>query len=112
VTFADAGTLVSCSSDKTARAWDVAKGEEARRFTGHSAGVFTVAVSGGKLYTSSDDKTSRVWDLASGKQLAELPKHRNGVYAVAVSADGKRVATAGKDRVIQLFPDGAPVSRK
>ena len=80
---------------------------------GHSAGVFTVAAHGGTLFTAGDDKTARVWDLATGQERkAALPNHTNGVYAVAVSADGKRVATGGKDKLVRLFPDAARVSRK
>jgi WD40 repeat protein len=58
------------------------------------------------VFASGSDKSVRVWDRETGKELAALAPHKGEAYAVAVSADGKRVATAGKDRVVRLYPNG------
>jgi len=81
----DGNTLLTGSTDKTARLWDVATGREIRCFKGHAAGIIGVAVSpDGKVAATSrspGDGTVRVWDRTSGKQLAALASRGAHVYA-------------------------------
>ena len=68
----DGRHVVSGSDDKTVRLWDLATGQEVRRFTGHQSSVRSVAVTpdGRYVVSGSLDKTVRVWyigDLLPGK---------------------------------------------
>jgi len=60
--------------DKTVRLWDIASGEELRKFKGHSAEVIPFALSpDGKLALSgSDDGTARVWQLQRGERYFDV----------------------------------------
>ena len=53
------------SLDKTARIWDLATGQEIRRFAGHTDQINGVAFSpDGKLVlTGSSDNTARLWHV-------------------------------------------------
>ncbi|MDE2827370.1 MAG: hypothetical protein OXL40_08695 [Bacteroidota bacterium] len=69
VVFSPDGTqLVSGSYDDTIRLWDVATGQEVRRFEGHRDWVNSVVFSpdGAQLASGSDDDTIRLWDVATG----------------------------------------------
>jgi WD40 repeat protein len=50
--------------------------------------------------------TVRVWDAVTGKELLTLQAHKNGVKAVAFSPDGRRLASAGGDRLLQQTAAG------
>jgi WD40 repeat protein len=94
---ADGKRLATASLDKTAKAWDVATGEELLTFRGHDDRVISLAFSpdGKLLATASWDNTAKVWDAATGKEIDTLLGHSGYVSSVAFSPDGKRLATAG-----------------
>ena len=72
VAFSPDGTKVlTGSSDKTARIWDVATGLEVHKLT-HNGPVNAVAFSpnGTEVLTGSDDKTAWIWPV-SDKDLIE-----------------------------------------
>lgn len=82
--------------------------------TGHSANVCALAVGeapeGGAplLVSSSWDHTARLWDLASGACLHVLEGHTATVWGAAFLDHGV-VATAGADKAVRLWRDGACV---
>jgi WD40 repeat protein len=45
----------------------------------------------------------RLWEPAEKKESVLLGSHDDAILALAYSADGKRLATAGKDRVIKVW---------
>jgi WD40 repeat protein len=58
----------------------------------------TLAISGGFR-----DPTVQLWDTTTGKPLNRLKGHMGAVSALAFSADGKLLATGGRDTIVLLW---------
>ena len=101
----DGNLIVSASTDKTAKLWDVNQGKSVRDFTGHGDTVLSVSVSrdGSKLVTGSADKSARVWNVGDGKMLATLIGHAGLVSSVYLSDDASRVATGSADQTVRFW---------
>merc|ERR1711916_33197 len=78
---ADGRRVVSGSSDKTIRIWDVETGMEEKRLEGHSDHVSSVAWSadGRRVVSGSDDGTIRIWDVETGVEEKRLEGHSSSV---------------------------------
>jgi serine/threonine protein kinase len=101
----DGKYVVSGSKDKTVRLWDLATGQEVRRFTGHESTVRSVAVTpdGKYVVSGSGDKTVRLWELATGKEVRRFTGHADWVRSVAVTPDGKYVVSGSGDKTVRLW---------
>lgn len=80
--------------------FDVATGAELPKLPGHpSGGARRVAFTpdGKQLVSGGFDGHVRVWDLATQKELRAFKVESGTVYGLSLSADGKLVATAGRD---------------
>jgi WD40 repeat protein/predicted Ser/Thr protein kinase len=90
--------------------------QTAARFEGHKKRVYSAAFSpdSRRLATCSQDTTVRLWEIdpllpsPSGGEVAVrkcrlLSGHTDEVFAVAFHRDGKRLATAGRDRAVWLW---------
>jgi WD40 repeat protein len=68
----DGSRVVSGSSDKTIRIWDVETGKTVMGpLEGHSEAILSVAFSndGSRVVSGSSDKTIRIWDIEAGKTV-------------------------------------------
>ena len=53
--------------------------------------------------TGSQDSTAKVWDANTGQELMTLTGHDDWVNSAVYSPDGKRIATAGSDGIVQIY---------
>ena len=93
---ADSRSLVTASSDRTARVWPVAGGAPVLLQGGHASAVTSAAFSpdGRQVLTGSTDSSLRLWDAASGRELATVQRHADAVTAVLFGADGQLLSAS------------------
>ncbi|PPS42700.1 serine/threonine-protein kinase [Chroococcidiopsis sp. TS-821] len=101
----NSSNILSGSSDRTIKLWDVSNGQLLQTFSRHSGTVWSVAVSpdGQRFASGSGDNTADVWDLTTGKFLRTLAGHSGTVWSTAFSADSTMLATGSDDRTIRLW---------
>jgi WD40 repeat protein len=91
----DGRTLASGGEDRdrTICLWDVTTGKRTGKLEGHGGAVAPGFFGpDGKPLAAADDEVARFWDAAA-----------EGATAVAFTPDGKRLATAGRDRTITVW---------
>lgn len=100
---ADGRRVVSGSSDKTLRVWDLETGES-RVLSGHAGTVLALALTpdGHWAVSGSSDKTLRIWDLDTGDSQI-FSGHAESVNAVSVTPDGRRVLSASLDGMFRIW---------
>jgi WD40 repeat protein len=101
----DGQRIISGSSDRTVRIWDVASGAELAVLRGHETNVDRVSFSpdGQRIASGSQDRTLRIWDVASGAELAVLRGHESYLLSVCFSPDGQRIASGSNDGTIRIW---------
>jgi WD40 repeat protein len=104
--FSPDGTrVVTASSDRTARIWDVKTGATLLVLRGHTNLLWSAAFSpdGKRVVTASADNTARVWDATTGAALVTLSGHTKGVITASFSPDGGRVVTTSWDNTARVW---------
>ncbi|MGC1878122.1 MAG: F-box/WD40 repeat-containing protein, partial [Rhabdochlamydiaceae bacterium] len=93
--------LISASSDRTIKIWDLSSGKVLQTLEGHQRWVNSILVDRDKLISASSDCTIKIWDLSSGKVLQTLDDHRDMVNSILV--DGDKLISASGDRTIKIW---------
>jgi WD40 repeat protein/serine/threonine protein kinase len=115
--FSPDGSLVATASeDKTARIWNARTGAPMTPSMKHTEEVLDLAFSpdGRRLLTASGESIirfalkhspgeARVWDVATGKPLTPVMPHKESVFQAIFSPDGRRVATASRDKTARVW---------
>ncbi len=101
----DGRRVLSGSSDKTLRLWDLTTGRTLRTFEGHESEVIAVAISpdGRRALSGSGDTTLHLWELATGRLLRTFEGHTRWVRSVAISPDGRRALSGSSDKTLRLW---------
>jgi WD40 repeat protein len=102
---------VSASADRTAKFWDLDKGQEIKGgLIGHPEAINAVALSPDDLWlaTACDDATIRVWPIKDGKLDNDrdsyiLENHKKAVTCLAFSPDGKTLLSGSQDQTLQVW---------
>jgi WD40 repeat protein len=103
----DGRSILTTSTDGTARLWDAATGEARRVLRGHRhvVGMGRFSPDGQWIATASTDGTARVWSAETGQEWMTLPvAHGHEFTSVAFSADSGRLLTTSSDGMVRLWP--------
>jgi len=90
----DSHHLISGSSDKSIRLWDVAKREAYLQLDGATSAVLALAYhpGGRRLASVGQDRAVRLWDVITRQEILEFDDAAGATPAIAFSADGRRLA--------------------
>jgi WD40 repeat protein len=97
-------TLVTASSDRTIKLWNVETGQLLNVIEDNSS-VQTACFNpdGQMLASGGADCTVKLWDVETGECLKILQGHENWVWSVSFSPDGTMLASSGDDRTLRLW---------
>ena len=100
----DGKTVLTSSSDGTAKLWDAATCREIGTLTGHMYLVNSACFSpDGKTVVTASGKIAKLWDAATCRERGTLTGHADNVNSACFSPDGKTVLTASDDRTAKLW---------
>jgi WD40 repeat protein len=103
----DSRSIVTTSTDLTARLWNAATGEVRRVLRGHRQAVHMGRFSpdGRWVATASADGTARISNAATGDEWMTLSvPHGFEFVSVEFTADSRRLLTASTDGVARMWP--------
>lgn len=107
----DGGSIVSVSRDRTARLWQ-ADGRPIRTFSPDTVGLRGLALSpvAALMAVARGNQGMAIWPLDDESPVVAVAAAQD-VATVAFRADGRRIATGGRDRAVRLWhPDGRPAA--
>ena len=106
---ASSNMVLSGSSDKTVRLWDLRTGKCVRTMEGHTGTVYSVDMDGHcrTAVSGSEDNLIRLWDLGSGRCSATFAGHSSLVQDVVMHESGSSFLSLGCDLVVNAWAVGS-----
>lgn len=100
--------LVTGNEDQTIKIWDTNTGKLNKSIRAHKNRIRALAVSPGDsnntiIASGSDDKTIKLWDIKSGNLIKTFTDHPDRVLSIAFSPDGKKLVSAGDDKLVRIW---------
>lgn len=101
----DGKVLVTGSSDKTVRIWEVFTGKQTLTFQGHLGWVTAVAIrpDGKQVASGGEDGSVRLWPLADADEHRAAVDAQAPLWSAAYSPDGSKLASGGADKIIRVY---------
>jgi hypothetical protein len=101
------GRIISGSSDKTLKLWDIKTQNYdvalVRTFKGHTNRINCVVIISNEIIVSgSDDGTLKIWDIKTGKKKLTLKGHYDIIRCVNVLHDG-RIVSGSHDKTLRIW---------
>eukprot|EP01111_Echinosteliopsis_oligospora_P010622 TRINITY_DN335_c0_g1_i1.p1 TRINITY_DN335_c0_g1~~TRINITY_DN335_c0_g1_i1.p1 ORF type:complete len:469 (-),score=118.53 TRINITY_DN335_c0_g1_i1:100-1506(-) len=94
--------LVSASSDRTLKLWDVQSGECLQTFDGHTNYVRSLQFEDNKLVSGSADGTIRLWDMTTG-QATGIFRSPSSCAVRDFQFEGNKLVSAFADSTIRIW---------
>lgn len=100
----DGKRIASAGADKYLRTFDVASGQQIRRFEGHTNYVLGVTWKGDgqTLVSASADQTVKVWDAETADQLRTISNFGKHVTAVRFIGESDNIVSSSGDRLVRM----------
>ncbi|MDA3840428.1 MAG: WD40 repeat domain-containing protein [Patescibacteria group bacterium] len=98
VNFADDNTLISCSTDRTIRTWDITKYSEKEVLFGHTSPVVSISAIPPEqaIISSSVDHTIKIWRKEKSKKDKQF--HKDSVWGVKFDQKSETIISSSADR--------------
>jgi hypothetical protein len=94
-------SIISGSSDKTIKIWDINTGKLINTLNSHNSAVHNLLVWDDRLISVSSDKTIKIWNLENLKLECTILAHTNHIYSITGSNDF--FATSSLDKTIKFW---------
>jgi mitogen-activated protein kinase organizer 1 len=105
VVLKDNSKVISAGTDKACVLWDVATGEEVRKFYGHTNRINTVALNqeNSVLVSGSYDNTIKFWDIKSRdrKPIDSFTEFKDSVTKILI--DGSLIYVSSVDGCVRCL---------
>ncbi len=97
--------VISGSSDKTLKVWNLKTGEIERSLAGHFDSVNAIAITPDSKWviSGSSDKTLIVWNQETGRKERTLIGHTDSVNTIAITPDSKWVISGSSDKTLIVW---------
>ncbi len=95
--------LVSASSDKTVRLWNLADQTLYATLPGHQSYVNDVRIDGSRLWSSDANNTILVWDLNQQTYVETITGFNTDIWRFAVQPNGHIVTIGGTEHLLSLW---------
>ncbi|MGB3200268.1 MAG: serine/threonine-protein kinase [Nodosilinea sp.] len=99
----DGRTLITASSDKTVRLWNLANQTHRATLTGHQSYVNDLRVAGPRLWSADADQRILVWDLNQEAYVETITGFNTDIWRFAVQPNGHIVTIGGTKHALSLW---------
>lgn len=101
----DGEQIISGSSDRTLKLWNIRTGKTQATLKGHGGYISQVAFhpKGQQVASASGDETIRLWNPTTGRRLRTLKGQQGDITSLAYSNDGSKLVSGADDRTIRIW---------